>query len=75
MGYLRQTAWVGASSLLLMAALAVSVSAQKNSKDGKDQKDDPRPKVSLRAQPVIAMAPARVVLTADPGKYQWLSLP
>ena len=65
MGYLRQIAWVGVLSLLLTAALAVSVSAQKNSKDGKDQKDDPRPKVSLRAQPVIAMAPARVVLTAE----------
>ena len=65
MGYLRQTAWAGVSFLLLTAALAVGVSAQKNGKDGKDQKDDPRPKVSLRAQPVIAMAPARVVLTAE----------
>jgi hypothetical protein len=65
MRYLRHTAWAGAASLVLVAALAVSVSAQKNGKDGKDQKDDPRPKVSLRAQPVIAMAPARVVLTAE----------
>lgn len=66
MSYLRRTAWAGAASLLMAAALVVSVSAQKTSKD-KDQKDaaDPRPKLSLRAQPVIAMAPARVVLTAE----------
>ena len=66
MSYLRRNAWAGAASLLMAAALGVSVSAQKTSKD-KDQKDaaDPRPKLSLRAQPVIAMAPARVVLTAE----------
>ena len=66
MGYLRHTAWAGAASLLVAAALTTGVSAQKNGKD-KDQKDaaDPRPKVSLKAQPVIAMAPARVVLTAE----------
>jgi hypothetical protein len=66
MAYLRRTTWAGAASLLMAAALAASVSAQKNSKD-KDQKDsaDPKPKISLKAQPVIAMAPARVVLTAE----------
>jgi hypothetical protein len=68
MSHLRRTAWAGAASLLMAAALATSLSAQKT-KDGKDkdQKDaaDPRPKVTLRAQPVIAMAPARVVLTAE----------
>jgi hypothetical protein len=65
MAYLRRTAWAGVASLLV-AALAAGVSAQKNGKD-KDQKDaaDPRPKVTLKAQPVIAMAPARVVLTAE----------
>ena len=64
MGNLRHTAWAGAASLLA-AALSIGVSAQK--KEGKDQKDavDPRPKVSLKAQPVIAMAPARIVLTAE----------
>ena len=69
MGYLRQTARAGVASLLVLAALSTGVSAQKTGKDGKDkdQKDstDPRPKVSLRAQPVIAMAPARVVFTAE----------
>jgi hypothetical protein len=66
MGYLRRTAWAGAASLLMAAMLATSVSAQKNNKD-KDQKDaaDGKPKLSLKATPVIAMAPARVVLTAE----------
>ena len=67
MRYLRQYAWAGAASLLVMASLAIGVSAQKSGKD-KDQKDSQdtgRPKVLLRAQPVIAMAPARVVLTAE----------
>ena len=63
---LRRHAWAGPASLLMAAALVTGVSAQKTSKD-KDQKDaaDPRPKLTLRAQPVIAMAPARVVLTAE----------
>ena len=69
MVYMRRTAWAGAASLVMAAALATSISAQKPGKDNKDkdQKDaaDPRPKVSLKAQPMIAMAPARVVLTAE----------
>ena len=66
MGYLRRTAWAGAASLLMAAMLATTLSAQKNNKD-KDQKDaaDAKPKISLKATPVIAMAPARVVLTAE----------
>jgi len=48
MGYVRQQAWAGIASLLVAAALATGISAQKKDKD-KDQKDsaDPRPKVSL----------------------------
>jgi len=51
----------------MVAALTTGLSAQKNGKDGKDkdQKEDVRPKVTLRATPIIAMAPARVVLTAE----------
>ncbi len=67
MSYLRREAWAGVASLLMAAWLAIGVSAQKTSKD-KDQKDPPdtgRPRVSVRAQPMIAMAPARVVLTAE----------
>jgi hypothetical protein len=69
MGFLRQHAWAGFASLLVAAALSTNISAQKTGKDGKekDQKDaaDPRPKLTLRATPVIAMAPARVVFTAE----------
>ena len=68
MSYLRRTALAGAA-FLVAAAFATGISAQKSAKDGKDkdQKDaaDPRPKIALRAQPMIAMAPARVVLTAE----------
>ena len=63
MTFLRRTAWAGSASLLTAAALTISISAQKN-KDPKDAAD-PRPKVSLRATPMIALAPARVVLTAE----------
>ncbi len=34
-------------------------------KDQQTKDPDPRPKTTLRAQPVIAMSPARVVLTAE----------
>ncbi len=48
-------------AVVMMAAGAAG--EQKDDKTAKEQ--DPRPKVSLRAQPVIAMSPARVVLTAE----------
>jgi hypothetical protein len=53
-----------AASLALSASLVV-VSAQKNDKDAKAKDDTGRPKLSLKAQPVISMAPSRVVLTAE----------
>ena len=68
MSHLRRLAWAGAAFLFVAATLVASVSAQKADKDQKDQKDNPdarRPKLTLKAQPVIAMAPARVVLTAE----------
>ena len=52
--------------LLVAAALTVAVSAQKPDKDAKTRTPDAkRPKITLKAQPLIAMAPARVVLTAE----------
>ena len=53
---------------LVSAATAIAASAQKNDKPAtKDPKDDDarRPRVTLKAQPVVAMSPARVVLTAE----------
>jgi hypothetical protein len=49
---------------ILLLVLPVSFSAQKNDKDVK-LAEPQRPKLALRAQPAIAIAPARVVLTAE----------
>ena len=68
MRLLRRNAWTGAASLLLSATVVAAASAQKpdkGSKDTKETQDPKRPKITLKAQPLIAMAPARVVLTAE----------
>jgi hypothetical protein len=44
-------------------AAALAPAAQKNEKDAPP--DPKRPKLTLKAQPLIAMSPARVVLTAE----------
>jgi hypothetical protein len=62
----------GITGAALLLVLAASLSAQKSgpntspntSKDAKAPEPQ-RPKLSLRAQPAIAIAPARVVLTAE----------
>ena len=66
--HLRRDAWTGAASVLVSAMLVAAASAQKPDKGSKDNKEPPdpkRPKITLKAQPLIAMAPARVVLTAE----------
>jgi len=60
----RPGAWTGLLSVVLSATLATAAVGQKTDKD-KENSDNKRPQVRLRAQPVIAMAPARVVLTAE----------
>ena len=65
MTHLRRYAWSGATCVLVLAALTASVIAQKSDKDQKENSDPQRPKITLKAQPMIAMAPARVVLTAE----------
>ena len=65
MNHLRRRAWAGAASLLLAAAMGFTASAQKPDKDAKDNPDSRKPQLKLKAQPVIAMAPARIVLTAE----------
>jgi hypothetical protein len=67
MRHLLRDMWAGVASLLVVAALTAATSAQtadKPSKD-KDTPDPKRPKITLKANPLIAMAPARVVLTAE----------
>lgn len=57
--------WGAATALMLSASLA-ALSAQKADKDSKSkEQDNARPKLSLKAQPLISMAPSRVVLTAE----------
>ena len=64
--HLLRERWVGVASLLVCTALSATASAQ-NDKPSKDKEntDPKRPKITLRANPLIAMAPARVVLTAE----------
>ena len=57
----RRCAWASATCLLLSAGLVAA--PQRGEKD--PSPDAKRPKVTLKAQPVIAMSPARIVLTAE----------
>jgi hypothetical protein len=52
-----------AAACLALAAMPGVARAQQNTQ--KDQKENPRPRIILRAQPLVAIAPARVVLTAE----------
>ncbi len=54
----------GAACLLVSATLAVSAQKPDKNAAAKDPEAS-RPQVKLKAQPVIAMSPARVVLTAE----------
>ena len=65
MVHVRRFAWSGAACLCLSAALVSSAAAQRNGKDSKDAADSKRPQVRLKAQPIVSVSPARVVLTAE----------
>ena len=61
-GLRRRFAWGCAACLAGAFALASApIGAQKPEKESESR----RPKLTLKAQPVIAMSPARVVLTAE----------
>jgi hypothetical protein len=62
MKQLRRYASAGAVCLGL-AATPLSIAGQKP--DAKESPESQRPKLSLKAQPMIAISPARVVLTAE----------
>jgi len=66
MNRMRRFASVGVTCLL-MAAVAVAAQRDKDAKDKDKDKDadNRRPKITLKAQPTISMAPSRVVLTAE----------
>ena len=65
MVHVRRFAWSGVACLCLSAALVSSAAAQRNGKDSKDAADSKRPQVRLKAQPIVSVSPARVVLTAE----------
>jgi len=57
-----------ASASIVAAALCVPVHASAPQKDGKETRDkdsDKRPKITLKAQPVISMSPSKVTLRAE----------
>jgi hypothetical protein len=59
---LRRLLWAAAVSLLLAPAVASSAfSAQKNEPIPEAQ----RPKLTLKANPIVSLSPSRVVLTAE----------
>jgi hypothetical protein len=60
MSHLRRFTWLSVTCVFL----TVHVAAQKPERDAKDG-DSRRPRVTLKAQPVVSMSPARVVLTAE----------
>lgn len=64
MEQLRRFVRSGVACMCLSALFATSGSAQKSDKDSKDSADK-RPSVRLKATPVISVAPARVVLSAE----------
>src|SRR3954469_15154101 len=61
---------VGAAASALALVLATSLAAiapQKDGKDAKDSrdKDDKRPKLTLKAQPIVSISPSKVTLRAE----------
>jgi hypothetical protein len=64
MNRMRRFASVGVTCLL-MAGVAAAAQRDKDAKDKDKDADSRRPKITLKAQPTISMAPSRVVLTAE----------
>jgi len=57
-----RTATTSALALLVCASLASSAQRER---DSKDAKDDKRPKLTLKAQPVVSISPSKVTLRAE----------
>ena len=58
---LGRFAWASLACLTLATTLTTAA----RQKDAKDKDQDRRPKLTLKVQPAISMAPSRVVLTAE----------
>jgi hypothetical protein len=62
---LRRLLWAGAASVLVASTLTTTADGwQKDDRDAKEQ-ELKRPKVTLKAAPIVSIAPSRVVLTAE----------
>ena len=64
MHILRRLMWAGAASTLVASVTLTAAAPQKDDKDARDQ-ESKRPKVTLKATPIVSIAPSRVVLTAE----------
>ena len=60
----RRFRWACATCLSIATVSAAAASPQKNNKDAKEL-ERKRPKLTLKALPLISTAPSRVVLTAE----------
>jgi len=58
----RRRLLIAAACLAIATAPGVARAKQNTSKESKD---NPRPRITLRAQPPMGVAPARIVLTAE----------
>jgi hypothetical protein len=59
-----RTAITSALALVVCASLTPSAQRDRDSKD-KDQKDANRPKLTLKAQPIVSISPSKVTLRAE----------
>jgi hypothetical protein len=55
----------GASALALALCVPLVARAQKDNKDNAGKDGDKRPKLTLKAQPIISMSPSKVTLRAE----------
>ena len=56
---------IGASALALALCVPVVGRAQKDGKDNAGKDGDKRPRLTLKAQPIISMSPSKVTLRAE----------
>jgi hypothetical protein len=62
----RRSKQTGAFTVAVAVCVSVAVAAQqKDDKDAKDKDSDKKPKLTLKAQPVISMSPSKVTLRAE----------
>ena len=64
MNHVRRYVWAVTIGVSLAASATAAGALQKN-KDAKEGTDPKRPQMRLKAQPVVSITPARVVLTAE----------